>query len=58
MGQNFERCTIGHFQTLSTSQCFSMTFTMFCKPNSTAKPSRLVRNIVNVLNACCTAANA
>ena len=32
------------------------TFTVFCEPNSTAKPSRSVRNIVNVLNAFCTAA--
>ena len=31
---------------------------MLCKPNSTAKPSRSVRIIANVLNACCTAANA
>ena len=34
------------------------TFAMLCKPNSTAKPSRSVRIIANVLNACCTAANA
>ena len=26
---------------------------MICKPNSTAKPSHLVRNIVNVINAYC-----
>ena len=36
------------------SQCFANR----TRRQSRAKPSRSVRNIVNVLNACCTAANA
>ena len=60
------------YQTNNTliSSCISgvatwfRTFTMLCKPNSPAPPppppppARSVRIIVNVLNACCTAANA